>query len=278
MSTIFSPYQQAVEKALLNHIPSKGTQLQQAIHYALTQGGKRLRPALVLMVAKALNPSRDVMKAALATEYFHTASLLADDLPCMDDDTTRRGKPSTHILYGESVAILASYALIAAGYQAIVENARALNIDPIGLLAIENVSKNAGIQGAAGGQYLDLYPPQINEATYIETAKKKTVALFEICFVLGWLFGGGASEKLPLVEKAAYHYGLAFQMADDFDDAKEDTVGERTMNAISIYGFELAEVKFHEELKNYLACLKELNIASQELILLPKLLVYADKK
>src|SRR5690349_2210675 len=119
---------QAVENALLENIPSTGPKLKEAIHYALTQKGKRLRPILVLLVAKALDPSKNVMKAALATEYFHTASLLADDLPCMDNEEERRGTPSTHVLYGESVAILASYALIAAGYQSIVENACELNL------------------------------------------------------------------------------------------------------------------------------------------------------
>lgn len=276
MTNIFSSYQQVVENALIENIPEKGSKLQEAIHYAVTQGGKRLRPALVMMVAKALDPSRDVIKAALSSEYFHTASLLADDLPCMDDDVSRRGKPSTHILYGESVAILASYALIAEGYRSIVENARALNEDKIGMLAIDNVSFNAGIRGAALGQYLDLYPPKIDEATYIEAASKKTVALFEICFVLGWLFGGGAIEKLDLVKKAAYHYGMAFQMADDFDDAKEDTALERTMNAVSIYGFDEATRKLHEELESYLMCLRELKIDSSELVSLAAILVQAQ--
>ena len=273
MTNIFCVYQQIVEKALAENISAFGSKLQEAIHYALTQGGKRLRPALVMMVAKALDPSKEVIKAALASEYFHTASLLADDLPCMDNDQNRRGKPATHILYGESVAILASYALIAEGYRSIVENARALNVREVGMLAIDNVSYNAGIRGAALGQYLDLYPPRIDESTYIETAKKKTVALFEICFVLGWLFGGGAVEKLPLVKKAAYHYGMAFQMADDFDDASEDNAFERTMNAISIYGVEIATSKLYKELEEYLMCLKELQIDSEELVSLAPLLL-----
>ena len=271
---LLSPFQRETEAALIKKMSvfGKKTPLKDACEYALTQGGKRFRPALVLMIARALNCPHDVMDAALSVEYFHTASLLADDLPCMDDDKERRGKPSTHVVYGESTALLASYALIAEGYRCLSVNASELvrlgvaNGHSIGILSIENASHNTGIEGATGGQYIDLYPPKIDEPTYIETVLKKTVALFEISFVLGWLFGGGSIDRLPLVKKAAYHYGMAFQIADDFDDFKEDSANERMMNAVSLLGPKEALDLFQEELKGYRVCLTALNIASKELL------------
>lgn len=263
-----NPYQQAIESALLSKATSSSLKLQEVCNYALLQGGKRFRPALVLMVAKALNATHDIMDAALAVEYFHTASLIADDLPCMDNDQERRGKPATHIVYGESLALLASYALIAEGYQLLAQNAKNLpfpNNQAIGILAIENVSYNTGILGATGGQYLDLFPPTIDEATYRETILKKTVALFEISFVIGWLFGGGDPHLLPTVKKASYHFGMAFQIADDIDDYTEDAAGKRLMNAVSLFGAAQAKKMVQEELKGYSSCLKELHINSGEL-------------
>lgn len=274
LTKLLSPFQREIEMALVNKMSvfGKKTPLKDACEYALTEGGKRFRPALVLMIARALNCPNDIMDAALSVEYFHTASLLADDLPCMDDDQERRGKPSTHVRYGEATALLASYALIAEGYRCLSVNASELvrhgvsNGHAIGILSIENASLNTGIEGATGGQYIDLYPPKIDEPTYLETVLKKTVALFEISFVLGWLFGGGSIDKLPLVKKAAYHYGMAFQIADDFDDFKEDSANERLMNAVSLLGAKEALSLFQEELKGYRVCLIALNIDSNELL------------
>ena len=90
--------------------------LRDACEYALLNGGKRLRPILVLMIAESLGAQHDVMPSALSVEFFHTASLIADDLPCMDDDHERRSRPSLHVAFGEDIAILASYALISEGY------------------------------------------------------------------------------------------------------------------------------------------------------------------
>jgi geranylgeranyl diphosphate synthase type II len=281
LAQLLSPFLQEIEAALLRKISlfKSKTKLAEACEYSLMQGGKRFRPALVLMVAKALHSKHDVMDAALAVEFFHTASLIADDLPCMDDDKERRGKPASHIVFGEAIALLASYALISEGYQGLTDNAATLeragvlNASKIGMLATENASYNTGIFGATGGQYLDLFPPQRDDATYRETVMKKTVSLFEISFVLGWLFGGGDLEKLPLVKTTAYHYGMAFQIADDFDDYKADLAEERLMNAVSLFGKDEALIMFQTELKSYLEGLKTLQIDSIELTTLGRALV-----
>lgn len=280
LASLIRPYQVQIDQALSQQTTIWGTakELKEACLYSLSQGGKRFRPILVLMMAKALSSSYNVEKAALAVEYFHTASLIADDLPCMDDDKERRGKPSTHITFGEATALLASYALIAAGYQAIADNANEMSQPEIGILAIRNATENTGVLGATGGQCLDLFPPDFELATYMETLLKKTVSLFEISFVLGWLFGGGDPERLSLVKKTAYHFGMAFQIADDIDDYEEDAVGKRAMNAVSLLGVERAHSMFHEEINSYLQCLNELNIDDSELKVLAEYLKQNLKK
>lgn len=268
---LLRPFKKQIESAL-NEAFHNSSKLDEACRYSLEKGGKRFRPALVLMVAKALGKPFEVIKAALAVEYFHTASLIADDLPCMDDDDERRGEMSLHVAFGEARALLASYALIAEGYRLLAENGKDLeksgleNGATIALAVIENASYNTGIGGAAGGQDLDLFPPKIDKDTYIETVLKKTVSLFEISFVTGWLFGAGSIDKLDKVKKAAYHYGMAFQMADDFDDYQEDQNEERLMNAVSLFGQKKAYEIFQEELKHYLELLEELSLNSAELI------------
>lgn len=278
LSNLINPYQEQFEVLLTNQASCFGsTELKEACLYSLSQGGKRFRPTLVFMMAKALSSSFDVSEAALAVEYFHTASLIADDLPCMDNDQERRGKPATHVVYGEAVALLASYALIAAGYKAIANNAKIVQNAEIGILAIQNATENTGVLGATGGQCLDLFPPDLTLSTYMETILKKTVSLFEISLVFGWLFGGGNPGLLPLVKKTAYHFGMAFQIADDIDDFEEDVSGKRTMNAVSLMGIEKTVELFHQEIRSYLDCLEDLKVDSSELGVLAEILLQKIK-
>ncbi len=206
-------------------------QLQKAVSYALLSGGKRLRPLIVLLIAESVNKKAPVMPSALAVEFFHTASLIADDLPCMDNDAKRRNKPSLHKKFGESTAILASYALISAGYSMLFENAKLLSQKKIisenqahflCSQALKQVSEIAGINGAVGGQFLDLYPPSLKETTVLKIIEKKTAMLFELSFGLGFLFGGGDLKFLKVVKTCGSHLGMAFQLADDLHDLKQD--------------------------------------------------------
>src|SRR5271156_3490863 len=105
LENLLGPYQQQIVKCIQDNMAALGprNKLRDACEYALMNGGKRMRPAIVLMMAKALGYGADVSQAALCIEYFHTASLVADDLPCMDDDDIRRNKPSIHKKYGEAV-------------------------------------------------------------------------------------------------------------------------------------------------------------------------------
>lgn len=263
LKQILAPYQERAEKALLERKEHFGSQskLKEACLYALSHGGKRFRPALVWMVAEALNKGLDATEAALAVEYFHTASLIADDLPCMDDEKERRGSPTTHAVFGEATALLASYALIAEGYASLGRS------NPSSLaLALEHAGRTTGIEGATGGQYLDLYPPEEDLKTYQETVLKKTISLFEMSFIFGWLFGGGSPQLLNEVKQCAYHYGMAFQIADDFGDVLKDLDQGRKMNAVLLLGSNEAAKLFQKEILAYKEKLNSLGIASKELL------------
>ncbi len=251
-----------IEKEIAKSLLSFGekTKLRDGCEYALLTRGKRLRPIVVMMVAEGLGHDLDVAPAALAVEFLHTASLIADDLPCMDNDDERREKPSLHKAYGEPVALLSSYSLIFAGYEKIHENAEIMKqADPpfsgfaetACCLALQHSSQAAGILGATTGQFLDLYPPNQNLETIREVLYKKTVTLFEVAFVFGWLFGGGMVSQLDLVKKAAFHFGMAFQIADDLGDLAQDEQKKREINVARALGKQRAYDVFEKEMDHF---------------------------
>ncbi len=235
-----------VEAALRADLEQMGppSRLREACEYAVLSGGKRLRPMLVLCTAAALG-NGDVMPVALAVEYFHTASLIADDLPCMDDDDVRRSRPSLHRVFGESVALLASYTLIAAGYGGLCRDSGKGEVVARGL---EAVTRCAGLRGATHGQYLDLFPPCHDVETALQIIREKTTTLFEISLVLGWLYGGGDGERLEAVRRSAQQLGMAFQIADDMDDAQQDARRGDSLNLVHLVGWARAREMFEAEM------------------------------
>ncbi|PIS00976.1 MAG: polyprenyl synthetase family protein [Chlamydiae bacterium CG10_big_fil_rev_8_21_14_0_10_35_9] len=274
----FYSYMKKIDSAVNTAISNMGSdsKLRQACEYALNSGGKRFRPLLVLSVAEALGNGYNVLDSALCIEFFHTASLIADDLPCMDDETKRRSKPTVHLVYGESVALLASYTLIAAAYEKIHTNAEQLKevigeakAYKISAKALQLVSNLAGLNGATHGQFIDLYPPDNSLETLRKVIYQKTVTLFEISFYLGWLFGGGDTEKLPLVKACAYHLGMAFQIADDLNDLDHPT---DKSNFAKLLGIDLSLQELNEHLFQYEAHLKELGLDSPEMLFFAKAL------
>lgn len=265
----FDLYKARFERELRLAIDKMGERslLRDACSYALTNGGKRLRPFLVLMIGDALGTS-DVMPSALSVEFFHTASLIADDLPSMDNDSIRRGVPSLHVLFGESTALLASYTLIAEGYGGIYENGKILRNNPLfaasadrrAMECLEAATRCAGIQGATQGQFLDLFPPDLSIRTILDMIYKKTVTLFEISFLFGWIFGGGDLQKIPLLKACASHLGLAFQIADDLEDMIQDAAIGKGVNMVSALGKEKAISYFEEEIASLERTMKALHL------------------
>lgn len=245
------------------------TKLREACEYALKSGGKRYRPLLVLLVAEALGSGLDVLPAALSVEFFHTASLIADDLPCMDNEEERRGLTTVHKIYGEPIALLASYSLICAAFEKIHENTMKMkegdfpfckSAETVGIIALEQATRSAGILGATGGQFYDLFPPHPTLEVIRQVIYKKTVTLFEVSFMFGWLFGGGDLDRLDRVKACAYHFGMAFQIADDLGDVAQDDRNERDINLAKHIGKERAFLVFEEELKLFKNTLMELGL------------------
>lgn len=267
---MFKTYQTQINDALLQTVLEMGPQtlLRDACEYSLMSEGKRIRPLIVLMVADALNFKMNVMPAALSVELFHTASLIADDLPCMDNDDVRRSRASLHKKFGESTAILTSYALIAAGYREIYKNGQAMKkhdrcagqASDTALFCIDLASQAAGIQGAVSGQFLDLFPPDQAKETIEKIIYQKTVTLFEIAFVFGWFFGGGDPSRLKELQSVAYHFGMAFQIADDVSDDVQDLKGLKETNISALLGKEEATSLFHQEMILLEQNLKELGL------------------
>lgn len=271
MTIAFAKYFRLIEKSLKKNIPAFGTKnkLREAVEYSLFSGGKRLRPIIVVMVGEALNKNFDVTCSAMSVEFFHTASLIADDLPSMDNESLRRGKPTLHKAFDESVAILASYTLISAGYEMLFKNAQILKeknkiseaaANRLCAEALKEVSHIAGINGATGGQFLDLFPPDFSEKTIFEIIEKKTVVLFELAFTLGFLFGGGDLKKLAAVKECARHLGFAFQVADDLLDMEQDRKNKNSLNLALFWGKKKTTQFFQNEMKHFQVKIKKLGL------------------
>lgn len=265
---ILQPYKERFEREMSSAFSQFGPQnkVREAMEYALLGEGKRFRPALVYMVADGLNKGINVTPSALAVEYFHTASLIGDDLPCMDNDDFRRGRATTHKVYGEAVALLASYALIASGFEEIANNA---TTNPeITRLAIIQASRTMGNPGVIGGQFYDLYPADLTHDKLLMIHEMKTCALFDLCMTLGWLFGGGDLERLHDVHKASYHFGMAFQILDDLDDAQKDEEAKREVNYANRFGKAKALEAIQKNVASFQELLERLGLQNTPLSML----------
>ena len=192
--------------------------LQEAMEYSLLAGGKRIRPILTLETCRLCGGEpEDALPFACAVEMVHTYSLIHDDLPCMDNDDLRRGRPTNHIVYGEAVAILAGDALLTAAFEQLTQ-AR-LSADRI-VEAVQCLSRAAGSAGMVGGQALDMAGEgqALNREELELLQSLKTGALITAAAELGCIAAGAASEQMAQVFRYAQALGLAFQVRDDMLD------------------------------------------------------------
>ncbi|MGL4666962.1 MAG: polyprenyl synthetase family protein, partial [Saezia sp.] len=225
----------SIEKALTVFIQDNvSLELAQAMRYAVLDGGKRLRPLLVLATAQAVGV-KDCdasMRAACAVELIHAYSLVHDDMPCMDNDVLRRGKPTVHVQYGEAIAMLAGDALQALAFEVLTTDDAAVMPYEIQARLVNLLSRAAGTAGMAGGQAIDLL--SVGKSLDEERLKKmhlfKTGALLECCIAMGIACQQSKVEertKIALMNYASY-VGLAFQVVDDILDvtALSDVIGK----------------------------------------------------
>lgn len=193
-----------------------------AMQYSLSNGGKRIRPILVQEFCKMCGGDEEkALSYACAIEYIHTYSLIHDDLPCMDDDDMRRGKPSCHKMYGEATALLAGDALLTHAFELC---ANADLSDEKNAMAVSLLAQNAGVGGMIGGQVLDLKyessDPSISELLTVH--KLKTGALISAACLLGCIAGDATDEQIAAASRYAYYLGIAFQIKDDLLDVFGD--------------------------------------------------------
>jgi geranylgeranyl pyrophosphate synthase len=219
--------QPLIERALDSAVPpatAEPTNLHAAMRHLLFPGGKRLRPTLALAAAEAVGaPPEAALPAAVAVELVHTYSLIHDDLPCMDDDSQRRGRPTVHVAYGEAVAVLAGDALLAGAFAALLD-ALAPAEAVARAAAARDVARAAGSLELVGGQVDDLgVPPDESDPARIESVHaRKSAALIEVSIGAGARLGGSDASTLERLERFGRGVGVAFQIADDVLDADTD--------------------------------------------------------
>lgn len=218
-----------VNQSLEQFLPSPETYptlIHQAMRYSLFAGGKRLRPVLVMAVARTVGEeSVRVLPAACALELIHTYSLIHDDLPAMDNDDLRRGKPTCHRVYGEAIAVLAGDALLTLAFELMV--CRALQqFIPAGriLKTIGEIAGAAGTAGMIGGQVMDILAEnaEIDSRTLEYIHRHKTGALYRAAVRAGAILAGAGESQLSALTEYAENLGLAFQIKDDILNVEGD--------------------------------------------------------
>ncbi len=228
LMTYLSERRAAIETAMDRFLPSTTSRpeiLHEAIRYSVLAPGKRLRPTLVLAAAEALGGSADaVMPTACALEFIHVFSLIHDDLPCMDNDDYRRGRPTNHKVYGDAMALLAGDALLALAFQLVAENVATVPANRV-LPVLRLIAEASGTWGMVGGQVVDMESQGQNAITpdtlrYIHA--HKTGALLTASVLSGAILAGATKAQENALREYGGHIGLAFQIADDILDITGD--------------------------------------------------------
>ncbi len=228
-------YAALVEQALSQQLSGLGQmpeRLEEAMAYSLEAGGKRLRPVLLLAVCDAMGTDlSSVMPYACALEMIHTYSLIHDDLPAMDNDNLRRGKPTNHMVFGEGMAILAGDGLLHGAMELMLRTA-CKDGSMQGLRAAEAIARRAGVTGMVAGQVMDVTQEggQVTEekVTYIHA--HKTADMLIAPLEAGLILSGAGQEAIEAGITYGYHLGMAFQMVDDLLDVigDEQVMGKQT--------------------------------------------------
>jgi farnesyl diphosphate synthase len=219
--------QSEMEQALASHLPSIAhvpARLHEAMHYAVLDGGKRVRPLLVFAAGALFDADRAALaRSAAAVEMIHAYSLVHDDMPCMDDDALRRGKPTVHVEYDEATALLVGDALQSQALLVLAEGAG----DPARKLAmVRLLAQASGSLGMCGGQAIDLASVglTLSLSDLEQMHRLKTGALLRASVLLGALTGNTLSEsETAALDAYAHAVGLAFQVVDDVLDATADS-------------------------------------------------------
>ncbi len=250
-----------LSSSVLNGEIARPERLRSAMHYASLNGGKRLRPFLVIEAASLLGGDRDAaLRVGAALECVHCYSLVHDDLPAMDDDDLRRGKPTVHIVYDEATAILTGDSLLTYAFDIIAAPETKLP-DAAKVVLTLALARAAGIGGMAGGQALDLAAEKQapDEQGVVTLQAMKTGALIRFACEAGAIIAGASPEDRTRLRQFGERIGLAFQLADDILDLTSDaaTMGKATGKdagrskgtLVALHGMAWAEAKLAEHVR-----------------------------
>ncbi|WP_255301554.1 polyprenyl synthetase family protein [Bacillus sp. AFS040349] len=276
LNDFLSTRKQKIEEALPLYIKELQTpkSLQESMIYSLEAGGKRLRPILVLAVLHTYNKPEELgLATACAIEMIHTYSLIHDDLPCMDDDDLRRGKPTNHKVFGEAIAVLAGDGLLTQSF-ALIANDPTCSAEQK-LRLITELVKASGAEGMVGGQVADMEGEakklSIEELQSIH--ENKTAKLLAFSIIAGAILAEAPEEDINKLREFSYHVGIAFQIRDDILDLEgnqdklgkpvgSDTVNEKTTYP-SLLTMQGAKTKLEDHITKAKQLIKSLSVPSE---------------
>lgn len=280
-----------IEKSLRTSIPeakAKPTTIHRAMRYSLLSGGKRLRPILCCAASEACGgTARQAIPAAVAVEMIHAYSLIHDDLPCMDDDDRRRGKPTSHVVFGEGMAVLAGDALLTEAFAVLAETKPRSRYTAADLVA--ELARASGSRGLIAGQVADLEAegrkPTEPALYFIHAAK--TGMLLRAALKLGGMSAGATSAQIAALDRFGFALGLAFQIQDDILDAtqsakklgktagKDGAAGKMTFPAL--YGLEKSRALAAQWTEEAIQSLKVFGSRSKVLVAMAERLLSREK-
>ncbi|UCC39445.1 MAG: polyprenyl synthetase family protein [Candidatus Aminicenantes bacterium] len=261
---------ETVDRELERILPSEDTILFKAMRYAVLSGGKRFRPILVLSSGESFGVSQTILLPfACAIELIHNYSLIHDDLPSMDNDDFRRGRPSCHKAYGEAVALLVGDGLLTLAFKVLAQASLEEELLERKNQIILEVGKLAGIDGMIAGQFMDitLSPEEITEEEFEELIFKKTAALFIASVKVGAILGKASPPELNAIVEYGRNLGLAFQIRDDILDSASQSQKQQSpqLNYVTLFGLEKAERNLRNLVNKTQKTLDEASLESDEL-------------
>ena len=248
-------------KKYMSHEKNAQSDIYEAMSYSLMAGGKRLRPVIMLLVSEMCGgKTEDVLPFACALEMIHSYSLIHDDLPAMDNDDLRRGKPTNHIVYGEAMAILAGDALL----NCAMETALSASVDEIRMVkALKILFRSSGTEGMIGGQVIDIKNSELSADGLKNLHLLKTGAIIRSAGVVGAIISGASEKEIDVIDNFCMNLGIAFQIQDDVLDVKGNEkdlgkpVGSDADNNkttyVTLYGIEKSQemvIEYTEKAKN----------------------------
>ncbi|MBQ6788506.1 MAG: polyprenyl synthetase family protein [Lachnospiraceae bacterium] len=273
-----------IEEILAKYLPKEeGWQKNviEAMNYSVTAGGKRLRPMLMEETYKLFGGNGTEIEPFMAAiEMIHTYSLVHDDLPAMDNDEYRRGRKTTHVVYGEAMAILAGDGLLNFAFETALKVFETEADKTRAAKALAVLAKKAGIYGMIGGQTADIEAENIGDKVTEEHLlfihEHKTAALIQASMMIGAILAGADEEQVEVVEKAAYDIGVAFQIQDDILDVTStlETLGKpvgsdeknNKTTYVTLKGLETASCEQKEMSAHAISLLESLNMENMFLM------------